>query len=130
MNKNEWKSPTQTNIRPILNDSISRLSMVNKEKLYGLSEGLIGEFSEYVWTMTSGDADTVHLLANVLTTLFDNGQIDAMYDVLRLLYGILGLQFPAEIEQIDKQPGEKKYFLFSFLLAYSDAMDDYIEEQS
>lgn len=126
----DWNSPIRARTEPFVKESISQLSMADKEKINYLSGSLIDDFSESVWTMVSGDIATIHLFTEIFTGMCNRGQIDEMYDILRLQYGMLGLTFPDEVLQLKDKPEEKRYFLFSFLLDFDDVMTDYITEQS
>lgn len=48
-----------------------------------------------------------------------------MLEVLRALYGVLGLVFPETVELLAGHPAARGYYLFSFLLDYDDVMQDY-----
>jgi hypothetical protein len=126
----DWNSPIKARTEPFVKESISQLSMADKEKINYLSGSLIDDFSESVWTMVSGDIATIHLFTEIFTGMCNRGQIDEMYDILRLQYGMLGLTFPDEVLRLKDKPEEKRYFLFSFLLDFDDVMTDYITEQS
>jgi hypothetical protein len=126
----DWNSPIRARTEPFVKEIISQLSMADKEKINYLSGSLIDDFSESVWTMVSGDIATIHLFTEIFTGMCNRGQIDEMYDILRLQYGMLGLTFPDEVLQLKDKPEEKRYFLFSLLLDFDDVMTDYITEQS
>lgn len=126
----DWNSPIRARTEPFVKESISQLSMTDKEKINYLSGSLIDDFSESVWTMVSGDIATIHLFTEIFTGMCNRGQINEMYDILRLQYGMLGLTFPDEVLRLKDKPEEKRYFLFSFLLDFDDVMTDYITEQS
>lgn len=125
-----WVAPNRTSTNLIVKDSIPQLSTHDKEKINYLSGGLIDAFTENIWVAVSGDSDTIHLFFDVFAAMYDRGQINEMYDLLRLQYGMLGLTFPDEVLRLKDKPEEKRYFLFSFLLDFDDVMTDYITEQS
>lgn len=112
----------------IVNGIISQSGEINKDKINLISGTVTPPFVESVWVMTAGDADTVARMKTILTTLFNEGRTDEMLDILRLLYGVLGLRFPPEVEQLAGHPEAARYFLFSFLLDIDDTMQDYIAE--
>ena len=74
--------------------------------------------------------DTISRMTDLFTRLYDDGQEQELIDVLRLLYGVVGLQFPEEVKQLTQSSEARKYFLFSFLLDFDDVLLDYIAEQS
>ncbi len=52
-----------------------------------------------------------------------------MLEVLRTLYGVLGLPFPEDVELLAGHPEARGTSFFSFLLDYDDAIEDYKAEQ-
>ena len=101
---------------------------INKNKINLISGAVTLPFLENVWVTTNGDTDTIIRMRDILTNLFNDGRETEMLDMLRLLYGVLGLQFPKDIEQLAYHPEAKQYFLFSFLLVFDDAIQDYIAD--
>lgn len=130
MSNFNWDEPNRTNANSIVKNSIPHLNTPDKEKINCLSGSLIDAFTENVWVAGSGDNDVIQLFFNVFTAMYYRGQINEMYDLLRLQYGMLGLNFPDEVLQLEDKPEEKRYFLFSFFLDFDDVMADYIAEQS
>ena len=86
-------------------------------------------FVEMLWAVTNGDTDTTDRVYTLLTDLYQEGRETEMLEVLRTLYGVLGLPFPDDVEQLAGHPEARRYFLFSFLLDYDDAIEDYKAEQ-
>jgi len=101
---------------------------INKNKINLISGAVTLPFLENVWVTTNGDTDTIIRMRDILTNLFNDGRETEMLDMLRLLYGVLGLQFPKDIAQLAYHPEAKQYFLFSFLLDFDDAIQDYIAD--
>lgn len=52
-----------------------------------------------------------------------------MMEVLRMLYGVLGLQIPGDVELLAEHPQARSYFLFSFLLDYDDVVQNFMAGQ-
>lgn len=82
-----------------------------------------------LWTVTGGDTDTTDHVYTLLTGLYQDGQQTELLEVLRVLYGVLGLAFPDDVELLAGHPEVRSYFLFSFLLDYDDIMGDYMAGQ-
>ena len=98
---------------------------VVKDKINLISGVHTQPFVEMLWTVTNGDADTTNRVYNLLTGLYQDGRESEMLEVLRTLYGVLGLAFPPDVELLDGRPEARGYFLFSFLLDFDDAIEDY-----
>lgn len=100
-----------------------------KDKINLISGAHTPPFVEMLWTVTGGDTDTTDRVYTLLSDLYQDGRETEMLEVLRTLYGVLGLPFPEDVEQLAGHPEARGYFLFSFLLDYDDAIEDYKAEQ-
>lgn len=100
-----------------------------KDKINLISGAHTPPFVEMLWTVTNGDTDTTDRVYTILSVLYADGRETEMLEVLRTLYGVLGLPFPKDVELLAGHPEARGYFLFSFLLDYDDAIEDYKTEQ-
>ena len=82
-----------------------------------------------LWTVTGGDTDTTDRVYTLLTGLYQEGRETEMLEVLHVLYDVLGLAFPDDVELLAGHPEARSYFLFSFLLDYDDVLQDFMAEQ-
>ena len=98
---------------------------VVKDKINLISGAHTQPFAEMLWTVTGGDTDTTDRVYSLLTGLYQEGRESEMMEVLRTLYGVLGLTFPDDVELLAGHPEARSYFLFSFLLDYDDIMEDF-----
>lgn len=96
-----------------------------KDKINLISGAHTQPFAEMLWTVTGGDTDTTDRAYTLLSGLYQEGRETEMLEVLRTLYGVLGLAFPDDVELLAEHPEARGYFLFSFLLDYDDIMEDY-----
>ncbi|MDD3339549.1 MAG: hypothetical protein PHS82_11920, partial [Lachnospiraceae bacterium] len=71
---------------------------INKDKINLLAGAYTPPFAEMVWTVTGGEAETVSRVYAVLNALYSEGRETEMLEVLRLLFGVLGLPFPEDVE--------------------------------
>lgn len=97
---------------------------INKDKINLLAGAYTPPFAEMVWTVTGGEAEMVSRVYAVLNALYSEGRETEMLEVLRLLFGVLGLPFPEDVELLAEHPEARSYFLFSFLLDYDDVIED------
>ena len=100
-----------------------------KDKINLISGAHTPPFVEMLWAVTNGDTDTTDRLYNILPGLYQDGRESEMLEVLRTLYGVLGLPFPEDVEQLAGHPEARGYFLFSFLPDFDDTIEDYRAEQ-
>jgi hypothetical protein len=103
---------------------------ISQNKINLISGAVTQPFVENVWVTTNGDSETIKRMTDIFTDLFHAGRGTEMLDILRLLYGVLGLQFPQDVEQLSLHPETRQYFLFSFLLDLDDLLQDYLMENS
>lgn len=101
---------------------------IGKDKINLIAGAYVPPFAEMVWTVTGGEKETAERIYNVLGALYSEGRETEMMEVLRLLYGVLGLRFPEDVELLAGHPEARGYFLFSFLLDYDDVIQDLIGE--
>lgn len=99
---------------------------ISKDKINLLAGAYVPPFVEMVWTVTGGEQETLDRIYSVLSGLYNDGRETEMLEVLRLLYGVLGLPFPEDVELLAEHQAARSYFLFSFLLDYDDVGQDLI----
>lgn len=102
---------------------------VCKDKINLISGAHTPPFVEMLWAVTGGDTETTDRVYTLLSGLYTEGRESEQLEVLRVLYGVLGLVFPQDVELLAEHPEARGYFLFSFLLDYDDAIEDYKAEQ-
>ena len=86
-------------------------------------------FVEMLWMVTNGETVTTNRVYTLLSGLYADGRETEMLEVLQTLYGVLGLPFPEDVEQLAGHPEARGYFLFSFLPDFDDTIEDYRAEQ-
>ena len=65
-----------------------------------LSGATTAPFLETMQWMSGGDAGTIQRVNDLFTALYSEGREMDMLDVLRILYGVAGMEFPQEIESL------------------------------
>lgn len=81
-----------------------------------------------VWISSGYDAKTIERISTTLTHLYKKNQQAEMMAVLRILYDVLGLQFPEDVELLADYLEARQYFLFSFSMDMEDCMHDFMNE--
>lgn len=102
---------------------------VHKDKLNLISGAHTPDFVEAVWTLTDHDPDILNRMGSVLDALYTEGRKNEMLELLRLFYGIIGLDFPEEIESLIEHSEARSHFLFEFLLDFEDVASELIAEE-
>lgn len=110
------------------NDVLFTNGSINKNKINLIAGAIAQPFVETVWAVTNGDKDTLNQMTDMMSQMFSEGEEERLWDMLRLLHGVIGQQFPEYAVQLSQHPEARQYFLFSFLLDFGDALQDYIEE--
>lgn len=76
-----------------------------KDKINLISGARTPPFMKMLWAVTNGDTDTTDRVYTLLSVLYADGRESEMQEVLRTLYGVLGLPFPEDVEQLpDRRP--------------------------
>ena len=83
-----------------------------------------------VWVTTGGDMETINRLTDVLVTMNTPADRGKLFKIIKMLYGLLGVQFSEEADPMDQDPAVLKYFIFSFTVDFGEIIRDYIIEQN
>ena len=81
-----------------------------------------------VWVTTGGDMDTINRLTDTLVTMNTPADRGKLFKIIKMLYGLMGLQFSEEAEPMDADPAVLEYFIFSFTADFGEIIKDYLVE--
>lgn len=101
---------------------------INKDKINLVAGAITQPFAEMVWVTTGGDMETINRLTDMLVTMNNPADRGKLFKIIKLLYGLMGLQFSTEAEPMDADPAVLDYFLFSFTADFGEIIKDYIAE--
>lgn len=101
---------------------------VNKNKVNLVAGAITQPFAEMVWLTTGGNMETVNLLTDVLVSMNTPTDRGKLFKIIKMLYGLMSLQFSPEAEPMDADPGVLDYFIFSFISDFGEIIKDYIAE--
>lgn len=107
---------------------IKQSGEVNKDKINLVAGAMTQPFAEMVWLTTGGDMETVNRLTDILVTMNTPADRGKLFKIIKLLYGLMGLQFSEEAEPMDADPSLLEYFIFSFTTDFGEIIKDYIAE--
>ncbi|WP_195376920.1 hypothetical protein [Anaerotruncus rubiinfantis] len=107
---------------------IKQSGEVNKNKVNLVAGAMTQPFTEMVWLTTGGDMETVNRLTDVLVTMNTPADRGKLFKIIKMLYGLMGLQFSEEAEPMDTDPAVLEYFIFSFAADFGEIIKDYIAE--
>lgn len=102
---------------------------INKDKINLVAGAITQPFTEMVWVTTGGDMETINRLTDVLVTMNTPADRGKLFKIIKMLYGLLGLQFSDEAEPMDQDPAVLDYFIFSFTADFGEIIKDYIAEK-
>ena len=91
-----------------------------------LSGATTAPFLETIQWMSGGDTGTIQRINDLLTALYSEGWESDALDILRILYGVAGMEFPQEIDSLCAHAEARSYFLLSFL----DDLDDWLMDHA
>lgn len=77
---------------------------VVKDKINLISGAHTQPFAEMLWTVTDGDTDITDRVYTLLSAPHQEGRETKMLEVLRMLYSVLGLAFPDDVELLAEHP--------------------------
>lgn len=104
-------------------------SEINKDKINLVAGAITQPFAEMVWVTTGGDMETINRLTDVLVTMNTPADRGKLFKIIKMLYGLLGLQFSEEADPMDQAPAVLDYFIFSFTADFGEIIRDYIAEK-
>lgn len=101
---------------------------INQDKINLISGAMTAPFLETIWTFSDNNIEAINRLTDILTQLYSASREIEMLAILRILYDVVGMEFPEDVELLASHPEARQYFLFSFLLDVEDCMQDFITE--
>ena len=99
---------------------VSPSGSINKNKINLVSGAITKPFAEMIWVTTDGDMDTINRLTHLLLQMNTPKERDRLFQLIQVLYALLGLQFSEEAIPMGRDPDVLDYFLFSFLADFGE----------
>jgi hypothetical protein len=103
---------------------VSPSGTINKDKINLVSGAVTPPFAEMVWLSSGGDAETINRLTSVLTSMNTPNERAALFRLIQMLYGLLGLKLPKEASLMAGNDETLEYFLFSFICDFGEIMQE------
>jgi len=100
-------------------------NLISEDKINLISGETTGPLIETIWTFSGNNIEAINRISNVLTQLFSSGRESEILDILRILYDVVGMEFPEDVDLLATHLEARRYFLFSFLLDIDDCMQDF-----
>ena len=116
-------------INPLISKGIIKPSgEIGKDKINLVAGAITQPFAEMVWVTTGGDMETINRLTDILVSMNTPADRGKLFKIIKMLYGLIGLQFSEEAEPMDADPEVLEYFIFSFTVDFGEIIKDYIAE--
>ncbi len=116
-------------INPLISKGIIKSSgEIDKDKINLVAGAITQPFAEMVWVTTGGDIEIINRLTDILVSMNTPADRRKLFKIIKMLYGLMGLQFSEEAEPMDADPEVLKYFIFSFTVDFGEIIKDYIAE--
>ena len=116
-------------INPLISKGIIKPSgEIGKDKINLVAGAITQPFAEMVWVTTGGDMETINRLTDILVSMNTPADRGKLFKIIKMLYGLMGLQFSEETEPMDADPEVLEYFIFSFTVDFGEIIKDYIAE--
>ena len=93
---------------------------INKTKINLVAGAITQPFAEMLWVTTDGDMDAINRLTHLFLQMNTPKERDRLFQLIQVLYALLGLQFSEEAIPMGSDPDVLDYFLFSFLADFGD----------
>ena len=116
-------------INPLISKGIIKPSgEIGKDKINLVAGAITQPFAEMGWVTTGGDMETINRLTDILVSMNTPADRGKLFKIIKMLYGLMGLQFSEEAEPMDADPEVLEYFIFSFTVDFGEIIKDYIAE--
>lgn len=99
---------------------------LNRNKLNLMSGAKIPQFCDMFWEASLRDKELVTTLCSIMQTMYEKGRHKEMLDVLYLLYGLVGLEFPDVLKLLKDHQEAMSYFLREMLLDFDDVFTELV----
>lgn len=109
---------------------VSPSGSINKNKINLVSGAITKPFAEMIWVTTDGDMDAINRLTHLFLQMNTPKERDRLFQLIQVLYTLLGLQFFEEAIPMGSNPDVLDYFLFSFLADFGEIIKDYLLENT
>ena len=101
-----------------------------KTKINLVAGAITPPFAEMIWATTDGDMDAINRLTHLFLQMNTPKERNRLFQLIQVLYALLGLQFSDEAIPMGSDPDVLEYFLFSFLTDFGETLKCYISELS
>ena len=101
----------------------------SKDKINLITGAMTLPFAEMVWVTTNGDMETINRLTGILVSMNTPADRGKLFNIIQMLYGLMGLQFSDEAALMPTDKNVLEYFIFSFILDFGEIIKDYIAEE-
>ena len=101
---------------------LSPSGKIQKDKINLVSGAIVKPFAEMIWVTTDGDTDAINRLTHLFLQMNTPKERDRLFQLVQVLYALMGLQFSKEAIPMGSDPDVLDYFLFSFLADFGEAI--------
>ena len=98
---------------------------INKTKINLVSGSIMQPFAEMIWVTTDGDMDAINRLTHLFLQMNTPKERDRLFQLIQVLYALLGLWFSEEAIPMGSDPDVLDYFLFSFLRDFIEIINSF-----
>lgn len=98
---------------------------IQKDKINLVSGAIVKPFAEMIWVTTDGDMDAINRLTHLFLQMNTPKERDRLFQLIQVLYALMGLQFSEEAIPMGSDPAALEYFLFSFLMDWGNSISEH-----
>ena len=80
---------------------------ISKDKINLVAGAITQPFAEMVWVTTGGDMETINRLTDILVSMNTPADRGKLFKIIKMLYGLMGLQFSEEAEPMSYPQPER-----------------------
>ncbi len=105
---------------------LSQDGKIDKNKINLITGAMAQPFAEMVWGSVGGDMETINRFTDILVKMNTDTDRQNLFRVIQMCYGLMGVIFPDEAAEINKNAEALEYFIFSFTADFGELIQEYV----
>ena len=101
---------------------------ISHDKINLISGTMTAPLLETIWTFSGNNSEGMNRILNIFSQFYNAGREIDMLAILQILFDVVGMDLPDDVELLAGHPEARQYFLFSFVLDMEDCIQDLRDE--
>ncbi len=102
---------------------LSQDGKIDKNKINLITGAMAQPFAEMVWGSVGGDMETINRFTDILVKMNTDTDRQNLFRVIQMCYGLMGVIFPDEAAEINKNAAALEYFVKLYSIYTASAIE-------